>query len=157
MKHQRLILGSILLLLLFSLMVYYSLDHNNHDPDDPYILDHFEQFNGTKVTMSGVVQYVDRANQTLLIELSQPPKYLMQISTTDNINSTQPGDVVEVYGTLTSSTQLTAEKLLIFEQWKNTLIYLRSLLAIPFMLYLFFRAYTFNTKKYRFERRQKHG
>jgi hypothetical protein len=138
-------------------MQYYSVDHNNHDPDDEYILDHFEQFNGTKVTMGGVVQHVDKANHTLLIELSQPPKYLILISTTENISTIQPGDVVEMYGTLTSRTQITAEKLLIFEQWKDNLIYLRSLPAIPFVLYLFFRAYRFNTTTYRFKRRQKHG
>jgi len=45
MKHKRLILGSILILLLFSLMLYYSLDHNNHDLDFDYILGHFVQFN----------------------------------------------------------------------------------------------------------------
>lgn len=157
MKHQRLILGTILIVLLFSLMLYYSLDHNNLDPDDQYILDHFEQFNGTKVTMNGVVQNVDGINQTLLIELQQPPQYLILISTAENISMTQPGDVVEVYGTLTNRTKITAEKLLIFEQWKDNMIYLRSLLAIPFVLFLFFRSYRYNSDIRRFERRQKHG
>lgn len=157
MKQQRLILGSILFLLLLSLMVYYSLDHNNHDPDTQYILDHFQHFNNTKVTLDGVVQHVDRTNQSLLIELRQPPQHLVLIHTTKNISTTQPGDIIEVYGTLTSRTEMTAEKLLIFEHWKDTLIYLRSLPAIPFVLYLFFRTYRFNLTTYCFERRQKHS
>jgi hypothetical protein len=157
MKHQRLILGSILLLVLFSLMLYYSLNVDNHDPDAPYILDHFEQFNMTKITIGGVVKTVDTTNNTLLIELTQPPKHLIWLSTTDNISTTQQGDIVEVYGILTSRNSLTAEKLLIFEQWKDNLIYLRSLPAIPFVLYLFFRTYRFNLDTRRFERRQKHA
>ena len=44
MKHKRLILGSILLLLLFSLMLYYSLDRNTHDPNTYYILTHYEEY-----------------------------------------------------------------------------------------------------------------
>lgn len=81
----------------------------------------------------------------------------MWVSTTESLDAAQPGDVVEVYGTLSSGTHMTAEKLLISEQWKDDLIYLRSLPAIPFALYLFFRTYRFNPDTRRFERRQKDG
>jgi hypothetical protein len=155
MKHQRLIIGSILIVLLFSLMLYYSLDYNNHDPDFNYIFDHFEQFNMTKVTLVGEVQKVDRTNNTLRMHVSQSNKSITVI-TTEELNTTQLGDYVEVYGTLTSKKSITAEKLLITERWKNDLVYFRSLPAIPFVLYLFFRDYRFNRKLLRFERREKH-
>jgi hypothetical protein len=157
MNHLKFFIGCFLLSLLVLFMLYYSLDHNNHDPDFLYILDHFEQFNNTKVIVYGEVKNVDSFNNTLLIELNQPPKYLIFLSTTENISTTQQGDIVEVYGTLTSRTHMTGEKLLISERWAYDLIYIRSLPAIPFALYLFFRTYRFNRNTFRFERRMKHG
>jgi hypothetical protein len=157
MKHTRLILGIILILLLFAVMFYYSIDHNNHDPDAQYILDHFEEFTTTKVRLDGVVKNVNTTNNTLLIQVSSSPEDIILVNTTEPLNTTQQGDLVEVYGILTSRTHITAENLLITEQWKDDMIYLRSLPAIPFALYLFFRTYWFNPDTRRFERRQKHA
>ena len=158
MKHKRLIIGIILITLLFSLMLYYSLDYNNHDPDSQYIFDHFEQFNMTKITLDGKVKNIDRINNTLIIEIGHPPKSkILLMSTTENLNTTQQGDIVEVYGVLTSKNSMSAEKLLITERWKNDFIYVRSLPAIPFALYLFFSTYWFNPDTHRFERREKHA
>lgn len=157
MKYKRLILGFILILLLIAIMMYYSLDHNNHDPDFQYILDHFEEFNTTKVTLTGEVKNVDKTNNTLLIEVSEPTERIILVGTTEPLNTTQLGDIVEAYGILTSKTHMTAEKLLIYERWKYDLIYLRSLPAIPFALYLFFRTWRFNPDTRRFERRQNHA
>ena len=157
MNHQRLLLGIILFLLLISLMLYYSLEHNNYDPDQRYILENFEAFNGTNVIIGGVVRTVDRTNNTIQIELSHPPNHLILLSTIENISTTHPGDIVEVYGTLTSRNHIEAEKLLITERWKDDLVYLRSLPAVPFALFLFFRTYRFNTDTRRFERRRPHG
>ena len=91
------------------------------------------------------------------MQSAQYPQGIIHVNTTEQLTGAQPGDTVEVYGTFTGKNQMTADTLLITEQWKNDLIYLRSLPAIPFALYLFFRAYRFNTTTYRFERRQKHG
>jgi hypothetical protein len=157
MKHQRLILGSILLLLLFSLMLYYSLDYNNHEPSTYYILSHYEEFITTNVIMAGVVQNVDTTNNTLLVQFDLSFEDSILVSTTEPLKTVQQGDRVEVYGNFTSQNQMTAEKLLIYEQWKYDLIFLRSLPAIPFALYLFFRSYRFNLGTRRFERRQKHA
>jgi hypothetical protein len=157
MQHKRLTLGIILILFLFSLMLYYSLDHNNHDPDTQYILDHYEEFTTTNVQLDGVVKNVDKTNGTLLMQLSQPPQSTLLVSTKESLNTAQPGDIVEVYGTFISSNHMNAEKLLISEQWKYDFIYIRSLPAIPFALYLFFRAWRFNRNTFRFERREKHA
>jgi hypothetical protein len=157
MKHQRLLLGILLLSILLSLLVYYNLEHNSHNPDPSYILDHPDEFINTKVLMSGEITTVDTTNQTLLVRVTNQPNGIIQVTTTEPLAQTQPGDVIEMYGTLTSRNQLNAESVLIFEQWKNTLIYLRSLPAIPFALYLVFRAYRFNIHTIRFERRKHHG
>jgi hypothetical protein len=157
MKHKRLILGSIFLLLLFSLMLYYYLDYNTHDPDTQYIFDHSEQFIGTSVMFTEKITNVDRVNNTFFIQLGSSPESVIRITTTENLSRVQKGDTVEVYGMLTSRNTMTAETLLISEQWNNNLIYIRSLPAIPFALYLFFRTWRLNRKTLHFERRQKHG
>jgi hypothetical protein len=157
MKYNRLILGIILLLLLFSLMLYNSFNHNNHDPDLQYILDHFERFNMTKVTLTGEVTNIDKTNNTLLLHVEQFPKSIILLSTADNASTIHQGDIVEVYGTLTSKTHMTVENMLVSARWNYDLIFIRSLPAIPFALYLFFRTYRFNSDTRRFERRQKHA
>jgi hypothetical protein len=157
MKHQRLILGSILLLLLFSLMLYYDLDHNNHEPNTYYILSHYKEFITTNVGLDGVVQNVDDTNNTLLVQVGPSLEDSILIRTTEPLHRVQQGDMVEVYGHFTSRNHMTAESLLIYEQWKYDLIFVRSLPAIPFALYLFFRTYRFDLDTRRFERRQKHA
>lgn len=81
----------------------------------------------------------------------------MWINTTEPSATAHPGDTIEVYGTLFDGTHMTADKLLISEKWKDDLIYIRSLPAIPFALYLFFRTYRFNPRSCWFERRKNHA
>jgi len=69
-------------------MVYYNLDHNNHDPDFQYILDHFEQFNTTGVTLTGEVKYVDNTTHLLIIQINQPPYSDLVVQTKENLNTT---------------------------------------------------------------------
>jgi hypothetical protein len=157
MKHPRLIFGTILILLLFSLMLYYSVEVDNHDPDIQYILDHYEEFTINKVGFDAVVHSIDTANNTLYVAVSPYPQGIIQVNTTAPLTETHPGDPVEVYGTFTGKNQMTADTLLFYDQWQYNLIFLRSLPAIPFALYLFFRTYRFNTKTYQFERRKNHG
>jgi hypothetical protein len=147
----------ILSLLLLMLMSYYSLEHNNNDPDAQYILDHYEQLNITKVALTGEVKSVDSVNNTLVIQVNQLPRSLVMVNITNDVNRVQIGDILEVYGILTSRDTITAEKLLISERWKHDLIYVRSLPAIPFALYLFFRTWHFNPETRRFERRGKNA
>jgi hypothetical protein len=157
MKHTRLILGTILLLFLVSLMLYYSLNYHTHDPDVIYIPNYNTEFILTNVRIEGVVTTVNNTNHTLTIAIDPPLNTPILVTTTEDLATAHPGDMIEVYGRLTSRTHITAETLLITNQWSNILIYLRSLPAIPFALYLFFRAYRFNTTTYRFERRKPHG
>lgn len=157
MKHKRFILGIALFFLLFIIMLYYSLDHNNHDPDARFILDNYEEFITTKVYFDGVITNVDIKNNTLWVQVTWSAEDIIVVSTTESLNSTQQGDVVEVYGTLTSRNHMTAEKLLITQRWKYDLIYVRSLPAIPFVLYLFFRTWRLNPDTHRFERRKNHA
>ena len=65
----------------------------------------------------------------------------------------QDGDIVEILGILDGKNHVTAQEVLVSEQWKHDLIYIRSIPAIPFALYIFFRRWKFNGETFRFERR----
>lgn len=155
MYQKRFTFGLILVILLIGLMLYYSIDHNNHNPDPQYILDHYEDYFTTKVVFTGEVEKIILINNTLLIHVTSTSERIL-ISTTEPLK-TQQGDMIEVYGNFTSRTRMTTENLLINSRLGYDLIFIRSLPAIPFALYLFFRTYRFNPTTYRFERRQRHG
>jgi hypothetical protein len=157
MKQKRLILGILLILLLFTLMLYYSVDRHTYEPSTYYILTHYEEFTTTNVQLDGVVQNVDTTNNTLLVRVDGSFKDGILVSTTEPVQTVHLGDRIELYGHFTSPNHLTAEKLLIYEQWNYHLIFIRSLLGVPFVVYLFFRSYRFNPDTWRFERRQKHA
>jgi hypothetical protein len=157
MKHQRILLGILLFSILLGVMLYDTLNHNTYDPDSSYIITHADQFRDTNVTISGTVQSIDAVNHSFSIQITGSPHNILHVTTTNLPQTIHPGDTVELYGTLTNRTQMTSIQLLIYEQEPYNLIFLRSLPAIPFVLYLFFKTYRFNRKRVCFERRQRHG
>jgi len=154
MKHKRLILGIFLAIILTLLILYSGLEYNNYDPGIEYIFENFETYNNTKISFSGVIEEVNTTNQQITISIPRAP-YLMEIKTDTIEDTMQKGDIVEILGVLDGKYHVTAEKILVIQQWKYDLIIIRSLPAIPFALYLFFRKWQFNKKTFRFERRTK--
>jgi hypothetical protein len=154
MNQKRLMIGFLLVILLLIIMVYTSLEQNNNNPDIYYILENVETYKNTTVTFSGEITTINTSTQTVTLNLIEPPSLTLEvrINTTENLHQR---DIVEILGILDGNNHVTAEKILISERWKYDLIYLRSLPAIPFALYLFFRTWHFNWKTYRFERRNK--
>ena len=155
MLGKRLVIGFVLIVILFSLFIYSSIEHDKHDPDIQYILGNFENFNNTEIRLGGKIKEINHSKQIIIINIGEPPYIDIEIDT-EKINfEGEIGDFVEVLGVLDSPKHVTAKKILVTPDWKNTLIYIRSLPAIPFALYLFFRAWKFNKKQFRFERREK--
>lgn len=154
MKHKRLISGIFLAVILASLLLYSSLEYNNYDPSIEYILENFETYNNTKISFSGVVEKVNGTNQQITISIPRTP-YLIEIKTDTIEDNMQKGNIVEILGVLDGKYHVNAEKILVIERWKSDLVIIRSLPAIPFALYLFFRTWQFNKKTLRFERRDR--
>ena len=154
MKHKRLILGIFLAIILTLLILYSGLEYNNYDPGIEYILENFETYNNTKISFSGVIEEANTTNHQITISIPRTP-YLMEIKTDTIKDTMQKGDIVEILGVLDGKYHVTAEKILVIQQWKYDLIIIRSLPAIPFALYLFFRTRRFNKKTLRFEWRGK--
>lgn len=154
MNHRRLLVGIILVALLSLLMLYSSLEHNRHDPDIQYILENFETYNNTRISFTGEIILVNKSSQELIIQLNEPPYLPIKIELNNTTDSINKGDITEILGILDRKNHVTVEKILISERWKHDLIYIRSLPAIPFTLYLIFRTWKFNRKTLRFERRK---
>ena len=155
MLSKRLIIGFILVIILFSLFIYSSIENDKHDPDIGYILENFEKFNNTEIRLGGKIKDINLSKQIIIIKIGEPPYKNIEIDIENIDFEGEIGDIVEVLGVLDSPKHVTAKKILVTPDWKNTLIYVRSLPAIPFVLYLFFRAWKFNKKEFRFERREK--
>jgi len=154
MKHKRLISGIFLAVILASLILYSGIEYNTYDPSIEYILENFETYNNTKISFSGIIEEVNETNQQITISIPRTP-YLIEIKTDTIEDNMQKGNIVEILGVLDGKYHVNAEKILVIERWKSDLVIIRSLPAIPFALYLFFRIWRFNKKTLRFERRDK--
>ena len=157
MKHKRLVLGILLTIILIMLMLYSSLEHSNKKFDILYIFENFETYDN-KISMTGEIVEINLTSQILKIDLMEPPYSIKKIKI-HNIEFKdyipKKRDIVEILGTEDEENNVIAEKMLISNRWKHDLIFIRSLPAIPFALFLFFRTWRFNRKTYRFELRKK--
>lgn len=154
MKYKRLTSGIFLIIVLTLLMVYSGYEYNNQDPDIDYIIKNYEKFNNTRITIKGEIEKINTSKQQITV-ITPPTPYKIIVETEEITENMQKGNLVEILGILNGKNHVTAEKFLIVERWKSDLIIIRSLPAIPFALYLFFRTWRFNKKTYRFERRKK--
>jgi len=150
---MRKTVAMLLLLTLLSLMAYSSLEHDEKDPDIDYILANYEKFEGEEVHFGGKVVEVNGTD--VKIKLMEPPYDYLDVTIKNA--SVEKGDIVEILGILDGERHVTAEKVLISKSWKYSLIFIRSLPAIPFALYLFFKNWKFNSKKFMFEERMKNA
>lgn len=158
MKHKRLWLGVLLLVLLALLMIYSSLEYDRKDPKIvKYALENFNEYNNTEISFVAEILEINETSLTLKVRIEEAPYPLMKIKTNNIDNNLQEGAIIEVLGILDGEDHVTAKKIWTHEQWKDVLIYLRSIPAIPFALYLFFRTWRFNRKTCRFERRSRHA
>ena len=119
-----------------------------------------DQYNNTGISFQASIYWVNKTNHTLRVEIEEKPwRYPHITINTGNIDiqNLKKGDLIDVIGILNGKNQMTATKLWLDEPWKADLINLRSLPAIPFVLYLFFRTWKYNTTSWRFERRKKNA
>jgi hypothetical protein len=163
MKYIRLILGLMVIILLISLMIYCSQEYAKNDPHIKkckVLFQSSDYYNNTEISFLASIYWVNKTNHTLRVEIEeQPYRYPYITINTGNIDiqNLKKGDLIDVIGVLNGKNRMTATKLWLDEPWKTDLIYLRSLPAVPFVLYLFFRTWKFNTTSWRFERRKKNA
>ena len=142
-------LASISILLL--LMTYSYIEHDEKDPDMAYIIKNFEKFEGKKVDFAG--RFVSCNDSVAKLKLMEPPYCIVNVTGKILNVSLHKGDVVEVLGIMQEPHKIKAEKIYVIKSFEYSLIFIRSLPAIPFVAYLFFRKWKFNFKKFVFEER----
>ena len=163
MKHKRIILGLFTLFLLITSMVYAYQNSENNDPQIKkykQIFENPETYNNTKISFKAEILAIDQINQTIRVFIQEKPYTYpsVEINTGNfTIQNLQKGDLVDIISILHGKNRMTATNLWINEPWKDNLIYLRSLSAIPFVLYLFLRTWGLNKTTWRFERRKKNA
>lgn len=137
-------------------MIYSSLEYSKKEFDILYLLENYET-QDDKILFTGEIVEINQTSHIQTIHLSEPPYTLKKVNV-QNIEFKdyipKKGDIVEILGTEDDKDNVIAEKMLISERWKHDLIFIRSLPAIPFALFLFFRVWRFNRKTYRFEKRK---
>ncbi len=163
MKHKRFILGLLLLSFLLISMIYSYQNHQSNDPQTKkytQFFEHTQTYNNTELSFKAEVLSIDNTNHTLRVFIQEKPytypQVILDMGDLD-IQSLQKGDLLDVIATTHRTHPLTVTKLWVDEPWQDMLIILRSLPAIPFVLYLFFRTWRFDTSTWRFERRKKHA
>ncbi len=153
MKHQRLIIAVIVSVLLISLILYQVTYQDIYDPDIEYIFAHIEDYSNTSIAFTGEIIEADAMQQHIIVAVGPPP-LLLTVTLPSHTDEVAVGDIVEISGILHNRSHVTAQQLVHFERWKFDLIYIRSLPAIPFVLYLFFRTWRFDLKTFYFQRRR---
>ena len=135
---NRFVLCSILVACLLVLSTYHYLNHDRHEayPENEEVINGVE---GT-VSVSGTV--VDRSDEAFTLRL-----------TIISLVPVASGDKVEVLGVL--GDELIPEEMIISTKWSHHAIYLRSLLGLALVLFVFARHWTFDRRSLRFVPKRK--
>ena len=144
---MRRIVAVISVVALLSLMTYSYIEHDKKDPDMDYILANPEKFEGKEIDFCGRAEEIEPS--FIKLRLMEAPYTCINV--TGIHSGIKKGDVVEVLGTLKGVDEVKAEKVFVIKKLEYSLIFIRSLPAIPFVLYLFFKKWRFNFKKFMFE------
>ncbi len=139
------------IIILLSLMTYSYIEHDDRDPYMAYIIENSERFRGKEIDFVGRVVSLNASSVRL--RLMEPPYSIINVGGEILNNSLHKGDVVEVLG-IYEVDNVTAEKTFVIKSFEYRLIFFRSLPAIPFVAYLFFKKWKFNFKKFMFEERE---
>jgi hypothetical protein len=163
MKFKRIILGLFAIFFLITLMFYCFQEHEKNDPQIKkykLLFNDSENYNNTVISFLAKIITVDKTNQTLYVFIQEEPYTYPSVKVNAgnlDIQNLKKGDLIDIIGIFDGKNQMIATKIWLNEPWKIDLIYLRSLPAIPFVLYLFLRTWKFNTTAWRFERRKKNA
>ena len=165
MNTKRIILGLLLITILLSFMIYSYLEYENNDihiKKYKQIFQNIEQYNNTEISFTVEIININKTSGSIDVFVQERPYNYPHIEINAknlniNLSTLKKGDLIDIVGIIDGENHIIATKLWIREQWKFDLIYIRSIVAIPFTLYLFFRIWKFNWKKLQFTGRDEHS
>jgi hypothetical protein len=136
-------------------LFYSHFEFNTNDyPDSGFLFENYQKFNNTEITFEASIREVNTTSRRISAVIGDPPYFVVNIQEKTLDSQLKEDDVIFVVGFLTGNRSMTAEKIFVREPGNDTMIFLISVPAIPFVLYLFFRTWRFNRKTFSFERRQ---
>ena len=149
---SRAIIALSLLLILFLLCAYHQTNHEYHReyPSVKDIVANYEKYIGETASISGEVVGVHSATFQLL-EREDGENTIFVVLPNSNVD-VDIGDKVEVLGTLNHDYQISAEKMIVSKRWKHEFVYIRSFIALIFLIFVFMRNWKFNIKRMEFVR-----
>lgn len=149
---SRAIIALSLLLILFLLCAYHQTNHEYHReyPSLKDIVPNYEKYIGETASISGEVVGVHSTTFQLL-EREDGENTIFVVLPNSNVD-VGVGDKVEVLGTLGPDYQISAEKMIVSKRWKHEFVYIRSFIALIFLIFVFMRNWKFNIKRMEFVR-----
>ena len=155
-KKIFLVIPLVALLVLVLLYSHVEFAQNDY-PNGTYLFEHSEQFQDAEICFRAIIYEINRSNQTILASLIDYPHSSVMILAQSVDPHLKEGDTIFVIGILTGKRTASANKILVKGLQDDDIIFISSIPAIPFVLYLFFRTWRFNIKTLSFERRQRHA
>ncbi len=151
---ERAIVIISLVFFLLLLCSYSGLFHNQYHPSFSYQLNHFQQYQNKSITITGVITEQNLDNNTVSIKINEVPYQNIWVTIPSlEDKKVKSGDSIEVSGKLITKQHILADNSLITPSWMHDLIYIRSIPAIPLVLFFFFKKWRFNRTTCFFERR----
>jgi hypothetical protein len=149
MNLKRIFLGLFLVLILFSLCVYYShhYESNQEYPSTSAILLYYPE--GSLVSVSGTAL---RLNEDGFDLLDNNGRTEYKIRSSKHVN---PGDNVQLIGILGPSYTIKSTKIIVETGWSYEFVLYRSALALIFLFFIFLRYWKFDFKTFEFIRLRK--
>jgi|TARA_B100000959_G_C14911153_1_gene595165 hypothetical protein len=142
---NRFLIGVFFFLILIMFGIYNSLEYDKHRKYPPLsdAISEPSAYADKKMVIMGY-EVKDVQDNSFIVEIAN------QQVTIVNAPTVNVGDRVEVLGTLKPDYQFLAEKTIVSTKWNHYLIYIRSIIAIPLVLFLFFRKWRFDFNYLRF-------
>ena len=148
-KHRRVIIALSILFILFLLCAYYQANHEYHReyPSVKIIVTDYAKYIGETTSISGEVVGVHSTTFQLLDRYDKDKNAIFTVLPGSHIDvDVDIGDKVEVLGTLNPDYQISAEEIIVLKKWKHEFVYIRSFIALIFLLFVFMRNWKFDHK-----------
>ena len=157
MKNKFLLIFPLVILLIL-LLLYSHLEFTDNDyPNGGYLFEQYQRFNNTEICFRAQIYEINQTNHTILATLVDYPHSFVEITTQSIDPQLKKEDTIFVVGVLKGEKTVSANKILVKGLMEDAIIFISSIPAIPFVLYLFFRTWRFNRRTFSFERREKHA
>lgn len=151
MKAKRIIAaGSILILILVSLCIYYNSNYESHlqYPSNGAIISHYPE--GSVVSVSGEIVGLNSDGFNLQ-EIYNGKQVIYKIKTSAQA---EPGDSAQVIGILGPSYTIKSTDIIVTPKWSYEFVLLRSVFGLIFLIFIFFKYWEFDLKLFEFIRRK---